>query len=206
MEPTTPGQESLADRTFTVVADGGGLPVTEHQPGVTISRSFDALGRLILEAGAGPGVPGATRSFGYDLAGRRTSVGHPDGPITLASDDRGLVPSASTPGGAAVASSFSYDGAGRMTSRADSGGVTTYTWPPTWSGTWPPHHKPQQQQNDARVAEVYDAADRAQRRLHREVNTTIVSAERWASADEPFLREIRSRPLVPVAGNGEGNG
>lgn len=53
---------------------------------------------------------------------------------------------------------------------------------------------------------VYDAADAAQRRLHREVNTTIVSVERWASADEPFLTEVRSRPLVPVAVNAEGNG
>ncbi|MGH9891624.1 MAG: ArsR family transcriptional regulator [bacterium] len=53
---------------------------------------------------------------------------------------------------------------------------------------------------------VYDAADAAQRRLHREVNTTMVSAERWASADKPFLREIRSRPLVPVAAKTEGNG
>jgi DNA-binding transcriptional ArsR family regulator len=52
---------------------------------------------------------------------------------------------------------------------------------------------------------VYDAADRAQRRLHREVNTTIVSPDRWASDEEPFLREIRSRPLVPLAVRDEEN-
>ena len=46
--------------------------------------------------------------------------------------------------------------------------------------------------------EVYDAADRAQRRLHREVNATVVSTERWVSDQEPFLREVRSRPLVPL--------
>jgi len=46
--------------------------------------------------------------------------------------------------------------------------------------------------------DVYDAADRAQHRLHREVNATIVSADRWASGDEPFLRGVRSRPLVPL--------
>lgn len=46
--------------------------------------------------------------------------------------------------------------------------------------------------------DVYDAADRAQRRLHREVNATVISADRWASGDEPFLQGIRSHPLVPL--------
>jgi DNA-binding Lrp family transcriptional regulator len=46
--------------------------------------------------------------------------------------------------------------------------------------------------------EVFDAAQRAETRLGREVNTTIVSDDRWAAAAEPFLREIKHRPLVPV--------
>lgn len=50
---------------------------------------------------------------------------------------------------------------------------------------------------------VYDAADRAQRRLHREVNATVISPERWASDEEPFLREVRSRPLVPLVAKDE---
>jgi len=45
---------------------------------------------------------------------------------------------------------------------------------------------------------VYDAAERAGQRLHREVNPTLVSAPRWASGDEPFLRQVRSRPLVAL--------
>ncbi|HET9656248.1 MAG TPA: winged helix-turn-helix domain-containing protein [Kineosporiaceae bacterium] len=47
--------------------------------------------------------------------------------------------------------------------------------------------------------EVYDAADRAARRLRREVNPTVVSPKRWASISEladPFVREVRNRPLV----------
>jgi hypothetical protein len=47
--------------------------------------------------------------------------------------------------------------------------------------------------------EVYDAADRAARRLHREVNPTVVSSRRWTTASEsadPFVREVRDRPLV----------
>ena len=46
---------------------------------------------------------------------------------------------------------------------------------------------------------VYDAADRAAQRLHREVNPTVMSVERWTMPDEaadPFVRELRVRPLV----------
>jgi biotin operon repressor len=47
--------------------------------------------------------------------------------------------------------------------------------------------------------EVYDAADRAARQLHREVNPTVMSVRRWAAVSkdaDPFVREIRDRPLV----------
>ncbi len=46
--------------------------------------------------------------------------------------------------------------------------------------------------------EVFAAADRAQVRLRREINATIVSAERWAESQEPFLRAIRSQPLLEL--------
>jgi predicted nucleotidyltransferase len=48
--------------------------------------------------------------------------------------------------------------------------------------------------------DVYDAADRAAKRLRREVNPTVVSLERWQISDEPFLRHVRSRALVPLLG------
>jgi RHS repeat-associated protein len=128
VEPSTAGQTAAADRTFAVAYDAAGLPLTETQPGVTISRTFDNLGRLTAEDGNGAGVASATRSFGYDLAGRRTTVGHPSGDIALSNDDRGLLLSASVPGSASVASSFRYDGAGRMTSRADAAGTATFTY------------------------------------------------------------------------------
>ena len=44
--------------------------------------------------------------------------------------------------------------------------------------------------------EVYDAADRAARRLHREVNPTVVSEHRWAEPSDPFIEQVRHRPLV----------
>lgn len=46
--------------------------------------------------------------------------------------------------------------------------------------------------------EVFDAAERAQARLGRPVNSTIVSAQRWAVADEPFLKEVHRRPMITV--------
>jgi hypothetical protein len=47
--------------------------------------------------------------------------------------------------------------------------------------------------------EVFEAADRAARRLHREVNPTVMSVRRWRMPDEaadPFVRELRARPQV----------
>ncbi|MDQ1295966.1 MAG: hypothetical protein QG608_3853 [Actinomycetota bacterium] len=46
--------------------------------------------------------------------------------------------------------------------------------------------------------EVYDAADRAARRLRREVNSTVVSRRRWADPGDPFITEVRRRPWVKV--------
>jgi len=47
---------------------------------------------------------------------------------------------------------------------------------------------------------VYDAADHAAERLQREVNPTVVSPARWTTGDEPFLRQVRARPLVTLVG------
>jgi RHS repeat-associated protein len=128
VEPATPGQTALAERTFAVAYDAAGLPTSETQPGVTVTRAFDALGRLTTETGSGSGVATATRGFGYDLAGRRTRAGHPAGDVTFGYDDRGLLLSASVPGSATAQSSFRYDSAGRMTSRTDAAGTTTFTY------------------------------------------------------------------------------
>jgi DNA-binding transcriptional ArsR family regulator len=48
--------------------------------------------------------------------------------------------------------------------------------------------------------DVFDAAERAQARLGRPVNTTVVSSKRWATADEPFLKDVQRRPAIAVAG------
>jgi predicted nucleotidyltransferase len=48
--------------------------------------------------------------------------------------------------------------------------------------------------------EVYQAALRAERRLGREVNTTIRSRDAWESSADGFLRQLRSSPIVPLSG------
>jgi hypothetical protein len=53
--------------------------------------------------------------------------------------------------------------------------------------------------------EVYDAADRAQRRLGREVNVTLRSPDRWENDQDGFTVQVRSSPLllVPPSAPGE---
>jgi predicted nucleotidyltransferase/biotin operon repressor len=48
---------------------------------------------------------------------------------------------------------------------------------------------------------LYAAADRAQQRLGRPVNPTIITTDRWArrgTGQDRFVDEIASRPIVPV--------
>ena len=131
VEPSTAAYPNVADRTWTIAFDAGGLPVREVQPGgVTVTRTFDNLGRLTSVAGTGgpAGTVAASKTFGYDLAGRRTSFSAPGGTVTLTRDDRGLLLSASRPGSTTVESSFTYDGAGRVLSRTDAAGTARFTW------------------------------------------------------------------------------
>lgn len=46
--------------------------------------------------------------------------------------------------------------------------------------------------------EVYRAASALSDVLRREVNPTIVSRERWDAADEGFIRDVKSAPLVAL--------
>jgi hypothetical protein len=48
--------------------------------------------------------------------------------------------------------------------------------------------------------DLHDAVGRARSRLGRDINTVVVSASRWDAGDDPFLAELRSRPLVALHG------
>ncbi|MFZ4811313.1 MAG: DUF6531 domain-containing protein [Ilumatobacteraceae bacterium] len=128
IEPSTTAHPNAADRTWTTSLDAGGLPVKTVVPGaITVTRVFDELGRLTSESGAGAGASTASRTFGWDATGLRTSFGVPGGSATLAYDDRGLLLSATGPTGFA-GSSFAYDDAGRQVSRTDASGTVTTSW------------------------------------------------------------------------------
>jgi predicted nucleotidyltransferase len=47
-------------------------------------------------------------------------------------------------------------------------------------------------------AQVYDAADRAERRLHSPVHPVLVTPERFAKSTDPLLRQIAASPSVTV--------
>lgn len=126
LEPATDAHPAEDDRRWRTRYDAAGSPVEQRQPGgIVVARDFDRLGRLVGESGSGPGVPAASRSFGYDLAGRRTSASHPGGQVVFAYDDRSLLTAAAAPTGD---SSFDYDAAGRLLSRSDGAGTASFTW------------------------------------------------------------------------------
>jgi len=54
--------------------------------------------------------------------------------------------------------------------------------------------------------DLHDATQAAARRLNRLVNPVLVSPRRWNSAEDGFIREVRSRPRVPVVVDGTGVG
>ncbi|HMG31496.1 MAG TPA: hypothetical protein VK585_15395 [Jiangellaceae bacterium] len=45
---------------------------------------------------------------------------------------------------------------------------------------------------------MYEAAQRAETRLGKPVNTTVRSARSWREEPDAFVRRLRDRPLVPV--------
>ncbi|MET7335581.1 RHS repeat-associated core domain-containing protein [Nonomuraea sp. NPDC005650] len=122
-EPSTTAHPNAADRTWTHVYDEAGNPKATIQPGgVRIDRTFDRLGRLTKESGAGGGAATAERTFGYDLAGRRTAAGD----LTVDYNDRGLPLKVSR--GTVQETAYGYDGIGTPTQRIDASGTATFTY------------------------------------------------------------------------------
>ncbi|WP_345594420.1 LamG-like jellyroll fold domain-containing protein [Streptomyces marokkonensis] len=124
VEPATEAHPDAADRTWTTVYDAAGLPVKELQPGgVTVERTFDALGRLTRSAGSGAEAATTPDTYGYDAVGNLTSASAPGGTNTYTYDDRGNLLTADGPSGAAT---FAHDEEGRLTVRTDAAGRGTF--------------------------------------------------------------------------------
>lgn len=126
VEPATTAHPNTADRTFTTKYDAGGLPIEDDEPGgVVRTRTFNQADWLTNESGSGGGATAASRTLGYDLDGRVTSLSHPNGTIGFAYNDRDAIIATTGPAGA---TSFAYDGDGHMTNRADAAGSATFTY------------------------------------------------------------------------------
>ncbi|WP_169454359.1 LamG-like jellyroll fold domain-containing protein [Catelliglobosispora koreensis] len=112
------------DHRFTSVYDKAGQLVEERIPGgVTVNHTYDEMGLLRRSAGSGAEAATEDRVFGYDKAGRVTSLSGPGGTNTLTWDDRGLLRSVAGPSGN---NTFTYTGDGLMKTRQDAAGTTTY--------------------------------------------------------------------------------
>ncbi|OZV84425.1 hypothetical protein CA850_00760 [Micromonospora echinospora] len=126
IEPATTAYPNLTDRTFTVAYDAAGRPVRQDSPGgVSVSTTYDDLGRVEQMSGSGAEVATVDRIFDYDDAGRLTSLSVPSGTNIISYDDRGL-PLAIT--GPSDNSSFTYNRDGQLASRTDTAGTTSYTY------------------------------------------------------------------------------
>ncbi|TDE56125.1 hypothetical protein E1295_11995 [Nonomuraea mesophila] len=122
-EPATTAHPDAADRTWTHLYDAAGNPVATLQPGgVRIDRTFDHLGRLTQENGAGGDAATAERSFGYDLANRMTTAGN----LTVDYNDRDLPLTVTR--GSTQETAYRYDALGNPTQRIDAAGTATFTW------------------------------------------------------------------------------
>ncbi|WP_189137129.1 RHS repeat-associated core domain-containing protein [Nonomuraea glycinis] len=122
-EPVTAAHPDAADRTWTQIYDAGGNALSTLQPGgVRTDRTFDHLGRLTLESGGGGDAASAERTFGYDLAGRATTVGD----LSVNYNDRSLPLSILR--GTAQQTAYTYDDLGNPTQRTDAAGTATFTW------------------------------------------------------------------------------
>ncbi|GAA3061169.1 LamG-like jellyroll fold domain-containing protein [Actinokineospora globicatena] len=127
IEPSTPAHPNAADRTWTAAYDAASRPTSITQPGGVVRQvTYDGLGRMVRETGAGGGsATTPDRVLEYDAAGRTTKVSAPGSSNTYAYNNRGQLTSATGPSGDAT---FAYDGSGRLTSRVDASGTTGFTY------------------------------------------------------------------------------
>lgn len=48
--------------------------------------------------------------------------------------------------------------------------------------------------------DLHEAVVRARARLGRDVNTVVLSPDRWSAGDDPFILELIARPMSPLPG------
>ncbi|MFJ9785420.1 LamG-like jellyroll fold domain-containing protein [Amycolatopsis sp. NPDC101161] len=127
IEPSTTADPTPSARTWTTGYDLTGAPVSLSAPGsITRTRTFDALGQLTGETGAGTAEQTAPHRRSYDLAGRLQTVDTPGGDRVFTYNDRGALLTTAGPVGGT--STYQYDGSGRLRQRTDAAGTTAFTY------------------------------------------------------------------------------
>ncbi|MCP4071475.1 MAG: RHS repeat protein, partial [Hyphomicrobiales bacterium] len=118
--------EPETGRVWVNTYDAAGRATGATEPGSrTITRTFNAMGLPETETWVDPNAANTTKAWGYDRAGRMTWGSHPDTPITVTYDDRGL--QVASDGGAGTSRTI-HDQAGRVISRDDDAGTTTFAY------------------------------------------------------------------------------
>jgi RHS repeat-associated protein len=109
----------------SVYDDAGRLSEFQSPGGVANTYTYDIMSNVESIAGSGAEVATPTKTFGYDAAGRVTSLSGGGGTNTLSYDDRGLLLSATGPMGD---SSFTWTNDGLPATRTDEAGTTSYSY------------------------------------------------------------------------------
>jgi RHS repeat-associated protein len=117
---TLPSPETATSYTYNT--QGAGLTATQGT--LTLSNSYDALGRLISE-----GQPYGTLTYQYDAASRLTRITWPDGLYAqydhLTTGEVSAIRENGATSGIGVLASYTYDNWGRLTNIARGNGVAS---------------------------------------------------------------------------------
>lgn len=125
-EPATTAHPAVADRTWTSAYDAAGNATKIVSPGnVTRTREYDALNRLVKEAGTGAEAGIGERLKSYDDVGRLTGTDSSVGKNAYTYNDRGAMLTAS---GISGESTFEYDADGRPITRSDASGTSRFSY------------------------------------------------------------------------------
>jgi RHS repeat-associated protein len=129
IEPATTAFPAVADRTYNVNYDGGGLPFAETKPGMAIQRTFNPLGHPLTELWSGTGYAGVSKDFSFDALGRATQLSSTGGPTYQYNyNDKNQLLQSKNATDTLNNNTFTYDASGRMTAKTDKAGAFAFNY------------------------------------------------------------------------------
>jgi YD repeat-containing protein len=129
IEPATTAFPAVADRTYNVNYDGGGLPFAETKPGMAIQRTFNPLGHPLTELWSGTGYAGVSKDFSFDALGRATQLSSTGGlTYQYNYNDKNQLLQSKNATDTLNDNTFTYDASGRMTAKTDKAGAFAFNY------------------------------------------------------------------------------